>query len=68
MTGTHKELPGLAEKVLENMAIDLYAKDGFLLAIYSDPAEAWAADREEVRERYRAQVEARILAAYAKSR
>ena len=38
---------------IEQKAIDLYAADGFLLAIYSDPKESWAADREEVRERYR---------------
>ena len=45
--------------IVEHVALRLYANDGMLLAIYSDPAESWKRDRQFVRVRYLA--EARVV-------
>lgn len=39
-------------EAIEQLAVRLYADDGYALAIYT-PEESWPKDRENVRERYR---------------
>lgn len=48
--------------LVERVAISIYASDGFLLAMYSDPAESWRNDREGVRRDYRRRAKAAIAA------
>lgn len=38
---------------VERIAIEMYERDGMMLAIYKTGAESWPHDREAVKERYR---------------
>jgi hypothetical protein len=49
------------DEIIERVAIAIYAQSSMRLA-WGDDAQAWAADRENVRESFRAQARAAIAA------
>ena len=50
-----------ADIKLEQLAIQLYEADGFMLCMYRTGAESWPHDREGVRQQYREKARKKLI-------